>query len=108
MQFRARFFGVLAILALGWMILGYALSTSAYSDVTSTPVAGSTSLSASDAQAARNVGAAIGSGLGLTVFLCTGFPLFLIFGLLSWRNSAGLRAQQRHEETVAAMRNAPR
>lgn len=110
MQFRARFFGVLAILALLWIVYGFVATSSAASNVMATPVAVATDsvLSQSEAQAATNAGVALGTGLGIGIFACTGLPFLLIFGLLSWRNSVGLKTQKRHEETLAAMQNASR
>ena len=110
MLFRARFFGLLALLSLAWIVYGFVATGNAASNVLSTPVASGsdTVLSKADAQAATNAGVALGTGLGLTVFACTGLPFLLVFGLLSWRNSVGLKTQKRHEETLDVMRNAPR
>lgn len=105
MKFRSRLFGLLALLSLAWLCYGVTATGSAFSSVVSTPERGSSSLSASDANAAKAVGATLGSGLSLTIFACTGLPFLLIFGLLSWRNSVGLKTQKRHEETLDAMRN---
>lgn len=104
MKFRSRLFGLLALLSLAWLCYGVTATSSAFNSVVSTPAATAGSLSQSDANAARAAGATIGSGISLTIFACTGLPLLLIFGLLSWRNSAGLRAKQRHEELLEVER----
>lgn len=100
MKFRSRLFGLLTLLSLAWLCYGITATGSAFSSVVSTPAPTSTYLNQSDANAARAVGATIGGGLGLTFFACTGLPFTLIFGLLAWRNAAGLRTQQRHEELM--------
>jgi hypothetical protein len=100
MQLRSRLFGILALLSLAWLCYGFSATGSAFNSVVSTPVAGSSSLTASEANAARTAGAAIGGGLGLTFFACTSLPFTLLFGLLAWRNAAGYRNQKRHEELM--------
>lgn len=105
MKFRSRLFGFLALLSLLWICYGVYASSSAFTQVVSATVTPSGTLDAETAQAARAAGAGIGAGLGLTVFLCSGLPFALLFGLLSWRNSVGLRKEQMHREQIEAIKN---
>lgn len=104
MKFRSRLFGFLALLSLLWICYGVYASSSAFSQVVSATVTPSGTLDAETTNAARAAGAGIGAGLGLTVFLCSGLPFFVLFSLLSWRNSAGLRKEQMHKEQLDAIR----
>lgn len=98
MLFRKRLFTVLALIALGWMALGV-WSTSTYNAKRNADV-GAEVIERPGYQA----GQAVGSGLALTFFLCTGLPLLLAFSLMAWRNSVGLANERRHRETIAALK----
>ena len=97
MLFRKRLFTVLALIALGWVALGF-WSTSTYNATRNVEVGEDVS-----ERSAYQAGQVLGSGLAIGFFLCTGFPLFLIFALLAWRNSVGLTNERRHQEQLAAM-----
>lgn len=99
---RARIWGVFAVLALGWVCFGVFASGSALDEVTSTPVATVEGVEQANLQTARDAGATIGAGLGLTFFLCSGLPFLILFLLLAWRNNAGYRNEERHLETLNA------
>lgn len=43
-------------------------------------------------------------GLRLALCGCTGIPAFIIFSLLAWRNSVGLREEQRHWQEMNRVR----
>jgi hypothetical protein len=101
LRFRKNLFLVLAVLALLWVCGGSALFSSAASDVAQTPAPTIQGLSQQEANSYRGLGAAIGGGLGITFFACTGLPLALLFGLLAWRNSAGITNERRHREALA-------
>src|SRR5574341_1623164 len=105
MLFRKRLFTILAILALGWIVLGFT-STSSYNEKRNGEVG--TEVSTSSGYQAGQV---VGSTFAISFFLCSGIPLFLAFNLLAWRNSVGLRHQRdqeaverRHQEALEAMR----
>lgn len=98
MRFRANLFTVLAILALLFIIYGFAVSSNAFNAVVSTPVPASSA-------DARTAGAAIGAGIASTTFLCMGSPFLVLFSLLAWRNRAGIRAEERHQEQLDAIRS---
>lgn len=105
MKFRSRLFGVLALLSLAWMCYGVYASSSVASNLLEATVTPASGIDTETAQAARTVGVGIGAGIGLTFFLCSGIPFFLLFSLLSWRNSAGLRKEQMHQEQLNAIRD---
>ncbi len=105
MKLRSQLFGILALLSLAWLCYGFSATSSAFSNVMSTPIATSDGLDVDTAKAATALGAGIGSGLGITFFACTSLPFTLLFGLLAWRNSVGLKTQKRHEEMLEATRN---
>lgn len=86
--------GVLTILAMGWMCYGVYVSTMAYSEV-----AGKTSSEAGKG------GAAIGASIGLTGVLCTGVPFFVLFLVLYWRNGVAIKRAQEHAEMMTALQN---
>lgn len=101
MKFRSRLFGVLFIFALLWMCGGAALTSSAFQQTLNrNPNADDTT-----ANTAYAAGATIGGGIGLTFFLCSGLPFAALFGLLSWRNSVGLRREQMHKEQIEAIKS---
>lgn len=106
MKFRSRFFGVLFLVSLAWVCYGLTLSSAAFSNTVGVRVTPSGNLTAEDTQALRTAGAGIGAGLGVTFFLCSGLPFALFFGLMSWRNSVGLKNEQRHKEQLAAIQGA--
>lgn len=88
MRFRKRLFTGLALLVLillAGIYLSYA-STEPTEDVTS--------------EDAFNLGKAA----GFSMFACVLLPLFALFALLGWRNSVGLRSEQRHREQLDALR----
>lgn len=97
---RARLWGVLALLSLGWICYGLFASGTALDEVTSTPVATVEGVDTEDLQDARAAGATIGAGIGITFFLCSGIPFLILFLLLAWRNNAGYRNEERHLETL--------
>lgn len=101
MKFRKQFFSVLALLALLWIGAGFIISSDAYTETVEENAVTAQSQAMQDAGEA---GAAIGATIGLTIFLCTGLPFLLLFSLLAWRNGAGLKAEQRHQEMLAAQR----
>lgn len=105
MKFRSRLFGVLALLSLAWICYGVFTASSVASNMLSATVTPAGNLDAETAQAARAAGVGIGAGIGLTFFLCSGLPLFVLFSLLSWRNSVGLRKEQMHREQLEAIKN---
>ncbi len=98
-RFWRNFWGVLTLLACGWITYGVILTSSAASKVSNSVNA------TSDAERA---GSAIGIGLGattsITFFLCTGLPLFLLAVILYWRNGVAIRTEQRHAEQLNVMR----
>ncbi|HML21867.1 MAG TPA: hypothetical protein PKD09_09475 [Aggregatilinea sp.] len=47
----------------------------------------------------------LGQGAGVTILLCVGLPIIAFFALLAWRNSVGLRNEQRHQEQLEAIKN---
>lgn len=101
MLFRKRLFAVLAILSLAWIVYGFSNTSRAIS--TTSETLNATYEAGSAERAASNVGIGIGAGLSVTIFLCTGLPLFFFFALMAWRNSVGLRNERRHQEQIAAM-----
>lgn len=94
MKFRQRLFWFLAFIALLWIAYGWSVSGNVYSNT----------IQQMGTDAGR-AGVAIGAGLGLTAFLCTGLPLFMFFALLAWRNGVGLRTEKRHQEMLDATRS---
>jgi len=105
MKFRSRLFGALALLSPAWVCYGVFTASSVASTMLSATVTPATNLDAETAQAARAAGVGIGAGIGLTFFLCSGLPLFVLFSLLSWRNGVGLRKEQMHREQLEAIKN---
>jgi hypothetical protein len=91
--------GLLTLLAVGW--IGYGLLTSL--DVTGTQLNSAAARSSQGFQA----GTLIGGGIGITFFLCTGLPFFLIFGLLYWRNGVAIRETKKHNQMIAAVQRRP-
>lgn len=106
MKFRSRFFGVLFLLSIAWVCYGLSLSSAAFSNVVGATVTPSGNLTAEETQSLRTAGAGIGAGLGVTFFLCSGLPFALFFGLMSWRNSVGIKNEQRHKEQLDAIQKA--
>lgn len=104
MKFRSRLFGFLALVSLLWVCYGLSLSSAAFSNVVGATVTPSGNLTAEETQNLRTAGAGIGAGLGVTFFLCSGLPLALFFGLMSWRNASGLKNEQRHKEQLDAIK----
>ena len=96
MRFRQVLFTILALLALVWILFG--ISTTG--QVVDNTVAESSRYGSSTAYQA---GVAIGAGLGLTFFICTGLPFLVTFSLLAWRNGVGARNEQRHQEMIGAI-----
>lgn len=97
MRFRSRLFGVLFILALLYTCGGLWYTSS----IASRNIQDNSSQENTEA---RNVGTGIGAGIIYAIVLCPGIPLLLLFGLLSWRNSAGLATERRHQEQLNALR----
>ncbi len=100
MKFRKRLFRLLALLALGWIVLGYFASGESLGEL-KTDI--NTEYQSETQRDAAEAGAAIGTGIGFTgFFLCPGLLLLAVFGLLSWRNAVGLRNEKRHREMIEA------
>ena len=104
MKFRKRLFYLFALLAIGWIIYGVA----ATGDAVNETVTQGSALRTESQQSATEAGAALGGGLSLIFFLCTGFPALLFFGMLGWRNSAGIVTERRHQEQLEAARGQAR
>jgi hypothetical protein len=104
MKFRKNLFTVLAFLSLAFMAYGFLATGAAVDEVTSTAVPTVEGSDAETTTAFRDAGVAVGAGVSITIFLCIGFPFFVVFSLLAWRNSAGLKAERRHQELLAAQR----
>lgn len=98
MLFRKRLFTILAILALGWIALGF-LSTSSYNAKRNLEVGAEVV-----ERPGYQTGQAVGSTLALSFFLCSGIPAFTVFSLLAWRNGVGLRNQREHRELLETIR----
>jgi hypothetical protein len=105
MRFRARFFAVLALISIIVPFIGFFIGQQGISNVKLTPVATSEYLTLEEAENARAVGSAIGVTLvgtaWMSVCLCPGLALALLFSLLAWRNQAGLTNERRHQEQLA-------
>ncbi len=107
MLWRKRLFTILTILAFLWMALGV-LATSSYNTRRDQAVGADVRTSAG-----YQAGQIVGSTIELSLFFCTGLPLFFLFALLAWRNSVGLRHQREveaeqeyHQQALDAMRHA--
>lgn len=92
--------GILVLLSCGWIVYGIALSGQAFTAVVGTPVPGVDA----EIQAAGIVGAGLGAGAGVTFFLCTGGPVFLIALLFYVMTSGRIRREQQHAELLNATR----
>ena len=88
--------GILTLLALGWIAYGVIASLGATGSQLNTAEA--------QASAGYQAGTLIGGGIGLSIFLCTGLPLLLVFGILYWRNGVAIRETKKHNQMVDAMR----
>lgn len=88
--------GILTLLALGWICYGITTLASVTGEQLNTTEA--------QASAGYQAGTVIGGGIGLTVVLCTGVPALLIFGILYWRNGVAIRETKKHNQMVDAMR----
>lgn len=99
-----NFFGVLVLLSIAWMVFGLFASGDAYTEVTTENAA----TAESDLEiAAGEAGAAIGAGLGIIVFLCTGIPAFLFSLIIYWQMGRSIQrdkdqkeAERRHQELM--------
>lgn len=96
MKYLRWFWAIVAILALGWIVAGFAASGNALEGTLATS-------GNATSQTAFEVGAAVGVGLSVTFFLCTGFPIFLLASLLYWRNGVGLKRDKQHKEQLEAI-----
>ncbi|MBT7079866.1 MAG: hypothetical protein HN929_00050 [Chloroflexi bacterium] len=99
MKLRKRLFWTLAVLTLllmaAWM--------SAAGDINEqTKTEGSESRTSAQ-QEAYEVGADIGTGLGVSMIFCMTMPFFFLFALLGWRNGVGIDKEKKHAEMLAAM-----
>ncbi len=63
-------------------------------------------------QEAAEAGAVIGTGLGLSLYLCIGFGIFIPSAFLYWRNGVGMErkkdkeeTERRHQEQLSAMQS---
>ncbi len=92
-RFWRTVWGILTLLSIGWMCYGVVASSNAYGQV----VSNSTNES-------YQAGAAIGASLGLTFYLCSGAPFFLLFLVLYWRNGVAITRAKQHTETISALR----
>jgi hypothetical protein len=107
-QLIRGFFGIIVLLSVGWLCLGFYATSQAYSetvaDIQATPQSESL-------QSAGQAGAAIGTGLGLTFFLCTGIPIFLFSLIVYWQMGRSIRrdkdaadTERRHQEELEILR----
>ena len=100
MQFRQWLFTLLAVVALGWIVLGLSATGNAFNQ----GVERNAALEGVQ-QDAANTGTTIGAGLTTSFTLCTGLPLLLLFSFLAWRNAVGLREKKRHQELIQASKH---
>lgn len=101
MKFRSRLFSVFFVLALLWTCGGLWYT----SGIAARQLAENEERFTENQQAAATVGTATGATIFYAIILCTGIPALLLFGLLSWRNSAGIRKEQMHAEQLKAIRD---
>lgn len=109
--------GLLTLASCGWIVYGIAATSQAVSTVVSiTPSAqvitnaAGTPVATVDPKLSANAtaaGAAIGGGLGLTFFICTGGIPLALFGFLYWRNGVAMRNAKQHAETIEALKSRP-
>lgn len=85
--------GVLALLSLAWICYGFTISGNAFTET-----------AAQTTSDAGKAGAAIGASLGITLFICTGLPLALIFLYAYARAGAAIRSERQHREVLEAMK----
>ena len=98
MLFRKRLFTLLALLVLAAVVL------LVYNYLTVSVEPDESVASDELSQGAYEVGASIGRGLGITLTLCIGLPLFGLFALLGWRNSVGIKTERRHQEQLEVLK----
>ena len=103
MRILRWFWGIVVILSILWMGFGFYASSTAYTETVEGNV---------EESEAYEAGAAIGAGIGLTVFFCTGIPFLLLGSILYWRNGVGMRRkveeqekERRHQEQLAMMQS---
>lgn len=87
--------GLLTLLAVGWLCYGLTTVSNVASNQLDSAVARNSE--------AYQAGTAIGASLGIGFFLCTGLPFLLLFGFLYWRNGVAIREAKRHAQTIEAM-----
>jgi len=108
--------GLLTLASCGWIGYGLLATGSAFTQVVTqaTPTVAvinnslGTPIATTDPkliQGAQALGATVGSGLSVAVFLCTGVPFLLIFGFLYWRNGVAMRQEKQHAETIEALKS---
>lgn len=102
MRILRWFWGILVLLSILWIVYGFSASSTAYSNTVENNTA--------ENEEAYEAGAAIGAGIGITFFLCTGIPVLLLSAILYWRNGVGmqrkkdaLETERRHQEQMALM-----
>ena len=96
-KFFRKLWGILLLLSVAWIGYGFIASSTSAVEVGQTAT--------SDAEL---LGVGIGASLGLSLFLCTGLPVFFISGFFYWRNTSKLEElakDRRHAEQLQALQN---
>ena len=98
--------GIATLLSCGWIALGFA-GTNYGATQTLSSIAEATPMLINGTPVptiGAELGVVVGSGIGITMTLCTGVPLFLFFLFLFWRAGVGIRNKRQHAEQLNAMR----
>jgi hypothetical protein len=90
-RFRMWLFALLTLGSVCYMCYGCTLTSTVVSNAMRAPTATLDSLGTTDAKTIWNSMAVVGGSLSVVVYLCTGIPLMIGFGVLAWRNAIATR-----------------
>lgn len=107
MRILRWFWGILTILSCGFILWSFVFASGVYTNSVNDIQASGT-----ENQDAQQAGAAIGTTIGLGIYLLCGVPVFLVSAFLYWRNGVGMQkkkdredTERRHQEQLQAMQS---
>jgi hypothetical protein len=92
-------------LAITWICGGTALWSYTGTQVALTPKPGTSGLSQAQSKQADQIANSLTLGIGSSVFLCTGLPTAILFGVLTLLCYFAWQSERRQEELIAVERS---
>jgi hypothetical protein len=101
-RFGCGVFSLLTFLAIAWMCVGFAATSTAIGQAAQAPLPNVRNLPADQQKAVTTIASGITGSLSLSFFACTGIPAGALFTILALMCYSASENERRHQERLAA------